>query len=50
MDKTKKLIKETILFSMDEIKDRISNTAIEDELLKLSECMKMLSEAYKNIK
>lgn len=50
MDKTNKLTKECILFSMEEIKDCIQRTANEDELLKLSECIKILSEAYKNIK
>ena len=35
MDKTNKLTKECILFSMEEIKDCIQRTAIEDELLKL---------------
>ena len=50
MSKTNKLAKECILIAMEEIKKCIEKTAIEDELLKYSECIKVLSEAYKNIK
>lgn len=50
MDKQKKLVKETVLFSMEHIKDCIENTGIPEELLKYSQCIKTLSEAYKNVK
>ena len=50
MNRTDKLAKQCILLAMEEIKKCIEQTAMEDELLKYSECIKILSEAYKNIK
>ena len=50
MDKTNKLTRECILLAMEEVEKCIEQTAIEDKLLKYSECIKILSEAYKNIK
>jgi hypothetical protein len=50
MSKTNKLARECILLAMEEVKKCIEQTAMEDELLKYSECIKILSEAYKNIK
>ena len=50
MNRTDKLAKQCILLAMEEIKKRIEQTAMKDELLKYSECIKILSEAYKNIK
>lgn len=50
MSKTNQLTKECIFLSMEEIKDCIQKTADVDRLLKYSECIKILSEAYKNIK
>lgn len=50
MNKTNKLARECIMLAMEEVKKCIEMTAVEDELLKYSECIKILSEAYKNIK
>lgn len=50
MDKTSKLARECILLAMEEVKKCMGMTAIEDDLLEYSECIKILSEAYKNIK
>ena len=50
MNKTNKFARECIVLAMEEIKKCIETTEIEDELLKYSECIKILSEAYKNIK
>ena len=50
MNKTNRLAKECILLAMEEVKKCIEMTAVEDDLLKYSECIKILSEAYKNIK
>ena len=50
MNKTNKLARECILLAMEEVKKCIEETAIEDELLKYSECLKILSEAYTTIK
>lgn len=50
MNKTSKLARECILLAMEEVKNCIECAATEDELLKCSECIKILSEAYKNVK
>ena len=53
MDKTSKLAKEYILFSMEAVKDEIVDNcrlAYIEQMQQLSEVMKNLSEAYKNIK
>lgn len=50
MNKTDRLVKECILLEMEEVKLNIASTCDEDRILKLSESMKNLSEAYKNIK
>ena len=50
MNKTNRLVKECILLAMEEVKLDIVSTCDEDRILKLSESMKNLSEAYKNIK
>lgn len=49
MNKTDKLARECILLSMEKVRKLIEQTAVEDELLEYSECIKILSEAYKNI-
>ena len=50
MNKTNRLAKECILSAMEEVKSAIESTYDEDKILKLSESMRNLSEAYKNIK
>ena len=50
MNKTNRLAKECILLTMEEVKSAVESTYDEDRILKLSESMKNLSEAYKNIK
>ena len=50
MNKTNRLAKECILLAMEDVKSEIDSTYDEDRILKLSESMKNLSEAYKNIK
>ena len=53
MDKTAKLVKECILFSIEAVKDEIADhcgLAYIEQMQQLSEIMKNLSEAYKNIK
>lgn len=50
MNKTNRLAKECILLAMEEVKNAVESTYNEDRILKLSESMKNLSEAYKNIK
>ena len=50
MNKTNRLVKECISLAMEEVKIAIESTYDEDKILKLSESMKNLSEAYKNIK
>ena len=50
MNKMNRLAKEYILLSMQDIKSEIDSTYDEDKLLKLSESIRKLSEAYKNIK
>ena len=50
MNKTNRLVKECISLAMEEVKSSIESTYDEDKILKLSESMKNLSEAYKNIK
>ena len=50
MNKTNKLVKECILLAMEEVKSAIESTYDEDRILKFSESMRNLSEAYKNIK
>ena len=50
MNKTNKLAKECVLLAMEEVKSVIKSTCDEDRILKLSECVRILSEAYKNIK
>lgn len=49
MNKTNRLARECILLAMEEVKKRMEKTAMKDDLLKYSECIKILSEAYKNI-
>lgn len=47
MDKTKKLIKETILFSISAISDDIQNKILDsDELATKATAIKTLAEAY----
>ena len=53
MDKTAKLAKECVLLAMESVKDEISDhcgLAYIEQMQQLSEVMKNLSEAYKNIK
>ena len=50
MNKTNRLAKECILLAMEEVKSTIESTYDENRILKLSESMRNLSEAYKNIK
>lgn len=53
MNKTNKLAKQCILFSMEEIKDSITtlcNIGNSEKIEQLSVAMKNLAEAYKNIK
>ena len=50
MNKMNRLAKECILLAMEAIKSAVVSTYNEDRILKLSESMKNLSEAYKNIK
>ena len=50
MNKMNRLAKECILLAMEDVKIEIDSTYDEDKLLKLSESIKNLSEAYKNIK
>ena len=50
MNKTNRLAKECILLAMEEVKSAIESTYNEDIISKLSESMRNLSEAYKNIK
>lgn len=46
MNKTKKLIEESILFAIASIKEDITNTSDIDENKPGSEAIKMLAEAY----
>ena len=50
MNKMNRLAKECILLAMEDVKSAIESTYDEDRLLKLSESIRNLSEAYKNIK
>ena len=50
MNKTNRLAKECILLAMEDVKSEIDSTYDEDRIMKLSESMRNLSEAYKNIK
>ena len=50
MNKTNRLAKECILLAIEDVKSEIESTYDEGRLLKLSESIKNLSEAYKNIK
>lgn len=46
MNKTKKLIEETILFSMESVKEGIIGNYDEKEIKSLAESVKLLAEAY----
>ena len=46
MNKTKKLIKETIMLAIDSIKEDITNTADDVENKNRAEAIKLLAEAY----
>ena len=50
MNKMNRLAKECILLAMEDVKSAIESTYDEERLLKLSESIRNLSEAYKNIK
>lgn len=53
MNKTNKLARECILLAMEEVKDSISavcEIGNSEKVEKLSDAMKTLAEAYKNIK
>ena len=50
MNKINRLAKKCILLAMEDVKSAIESTYDEDRLLKLSESIRNLSEAYKNIK
>ena len=49
MDKTKKMIKESIALAIDAIKDDIQASADEDQNLKRAQAIKILTEAYKDV-
>lgn len=46
MNKTKKLMEETILFAMDSIKDTIVENYDDEKIKPLTESIKTLAEAY----
>ena len=48
MSKLDELPKEAIILCMEKIKNEICNTSNKRKLIKLSKCMKILSEAYGN--
>ncbi len=48
MSKLDELPKEAIILCMEKIKNEIRNTSNKRKLIKLSKCMKILSEAYGN--
>ena len=50
MNKMNRLAKECILLAIEDVKSAIESTYDEGRLLKLSESIRNLSEAYKNIK
>lgn len=50
MSNTSKMIRESIVFAIDELRKNLSVSALADDVINNAQAIKILSEAYKNIK